>query len=212
MNLPIALQPGERVVLRRRRTRIFMYAQLAGVALAGLAPAALLLWGVWALRGLGGTLGQVVIAVSAVWLAVWLVYGYFVWYRHRHDEWILTDQRLIDSYKPHWFSQRVSSADLVNVQDISVHKSGLLQSVFNYGDVVCQTAGTESRFVLSSVPDPAEVLSLIDRTRDAARSQRPQSAPAQWFSGDGGPVPLDARPPVPEFRPRAVPPDNVSER
>jgi hypothetical protein len=211
MNLPIALQPGERVVFRRRRTPVYMYAQLAAVALAALAPAGLLLWAVWALRGLGGAIGGVVLAVSIVWLAVWLVYGYAIWYRHQHDEWILTDQRLIDSYKAHWFSQRVSSADLVNVQDISVHKSGLLPSLFNFGDVVCQTAGTESRFVLIAVPRPADVLSIIDRTRDAARGQGNQAAGHQRFGG-GGDVQGQRLPPIPEFRPSAAPPDHISER
>lgn len=211
MDLPIALQPGERVVFRRRRTPVYMFTQLAAVAVAALAPAGLLLWAVWALRGLDGAIGGVVLAVSVVWLVVWLVYGYFIWYRHRHDEWILTDQRLIDCYKPHWFSQRVSSADLINMQDISVHRSGLLQSLFNFGDVVCQTAGTESRFVLTAVPKPAELLSIIDRTRDAARGQGHQAAQYQQFGG-GGEFREPNRPSITEFRPSARPPDHVSEQ
>jgi hypothetical protein len=125
-----------------------------------------------------------------------------------HDEWIVTDQRLIDSYKRNWFSQQVASADLVNVQDLSVSKSGPLQSIFNFGDVVCQTAGTSSRFVLSDVPRPADLMRVIDGTRDAARGagfehRRPGGRYVE-DEADGPPGRVRSH-----FVPRSVPPDNV---
>jgi hypothetical protein len=106
----------------------------------------------------------------------------------------------------------VSSADLINVQDIAVRKSGLLQAIFDFGDVVCQTAGTEGRFVLSAVPHPAEVLGIIDRTRDAARTQYQRAALHDRFDAGVDQLAGHGRPPVPEFRPGAAPPDNVSAR
>jgi membrane protein YdbS with pleckstrin-like domain len=169
MDLPVALQPGETVVLRVRRHPIYVTLKLAAVTLVAVVPVALALWLANRTAGMGSTAGRIVLAVCAVWLLYWLVRGYFIWYRHEHDQWMVTNQRLIDSYKRHWFDHRVSSADLVNVQDISVHRSGLLATLFNFGDVRCQTAGTESVFVLSAIPRPAEVLGIVDAARDAAR-------------------------------------------
>ncbi|MCH8051869.1 MAG: hypothetical protein IIC86_07620, partial [Chloroflexi bacterium] len=40
----------------------------------------------------------------------------------------------------HPFSHRLVTADLVNVQDISVEKIGFVPTVLGFGDVVCQTA------------------------------------------------------------------------
>ena len=40
----------------------------------------------------------------------------------------------------HPFSHRLVTADLVNVQDISVEKIGFVPTVLGFGDLVCQTA------------------------------------------------------------------------
>jgi membrane protein YdbS with pleckstrin-like domain len=206
--LPVELQTDERVIARVRRTPIYLYAKLAGIALVILLPIAAISWAVSVTAGLSGLALTVTLIMCTVWALFWLVRAYFVWYQHRHDEWIVTDQRLIDSFKRNWFSQQVASADLVNVQDISVSKSGPLQSIFNFGDVVCQTAGTNSRFVLSDVPRPADLMRVIDGTRDAARGapfehRRPG---ARYVEDEAGGPPGRVGP---QFVPRSVPPDNV---
>jgi membrane protein YdbS with pleckstrin-like domain len=214
--LPVELQPEERVVLRARRTPIYFYVKLAGIALAIVVPIAALLWIVSATAGLSGVALTVTAIVCAVWALFWLVRAYFVWYQHRHDEWIVTDQRLIDSYKRNWFDQQVASADLVNVQDLSVSKSGPLQSLFNFGDVICQTAGTNSRFVLSDVPRPADVMRVIDGTRDTARGAafEPRRMTGRYAEGAAEDLSGRRRPQfVPGTRapgdPAAPPPDNL---
>ena len=205
--LPVELQPDERVVMRVRRTPVFFVVKLVAIALALALPIAALLWVVNATAGLTGTARTVTLIVCAVWAVGWLVRAYFTWYQYVHDQWIVTTQRLIDSDKKNWFNQDIASADLVNVQDINVSKKGLLASMFNFGDVVCQTAGTDARFVLSDVPKPADVMRVIDGTRDEARTavydvrRTPRGyveAPTEDLSGR----------PRPQFVPRAAPPDN----
>ena len=63
----------------------------------------------------------------------------------------------------------MASADLVDVEDMSVFREGLLPTIFNFGDVRCQTAGQVANFVLAGIPKPAEVLGLVDAARDTAR-------------------------------------------
>ncbi len=46
------------------------------------------------------------------------------------------------------------------------------QRFFNYGDLRCQTAGEVPNFILAGIPQPAEVLGVVDAARDAARSAR----------------------------------------
>ncbi|MEX0750946.1 MAG: PH domain-containing protein, partial [Dehalococcoidia bacterium] len=66
----------------------------------------------------------------------------------------------------------LSTADLVNVQDMTVERSGLLQTTLNYGDIICQTASTSAGdFVLSGIPRPQEVQLLVDKERDRERTR-----------------------------------------
>jgi hypothetical protein len=76
---------------------------------------------------------------------------------------------LIDSYKKHPFSLQLSSADLVNVQDMSIQREGVLRTMLDYGDVVCQTAAEVQAFRLAGIPDPRAVQALVDRERDRER-------------------------------------------
>ena len=70
-----------------------------------------------------------------------------------------------------FFISQKTTADLINLQDISVEKSGVIPSMLNFGDVVCQTAGGASNFRIAGVPDPTNVQLLIDKERDRARRQ-----------------------------------------
>ena len=63
----------------------------------------------------------------------------------------------------------MSSADLVDVEDMNVVREGILPTMFNFGDVRCQTAGEVPNFVLAGIPRPTEVLATIDAARDASR-------------------------------------------
>ena len=114
---------------------------------------------------------QIAALVGAIWVLFWLVTAYFLWYQYQHDIWILTNQRLIDSNKKNWFNHDLSSADLVNLQDISVVTNGIFPTLFHYGDVRCETAGRTSVFTLNEISEPATVLSAIDSARDAARRE-----------------------------------------
>jgi uncharacterized membrane protein YdbT with pleckstrin-like domain len=169
MNLPVEVQPNESVILVVRRHPVYMVAKLTGIGLLMVVPAALFMWLISATSGFGGVIGLIAIAALIVWILVWAAVGYFIWYRHQHDLWVVTNQRLLDLNKRNFFDQRVSSADLDNVQDISIEKHGLLAMLFNFGDVRCQTAGAQGSFVLSGIPNPAGVLTRLDAARDTAR-------------------------------------------
>lgn len=169
--LPFDLQGGEYVILRARRHPLFVWSKLVGFALVALVPAAVLLIVVASTAGLGGVPGWITIAVSVLWVVGWAIRAYFTWYRYENDVWVVTNQRLIDSNTNHWFHHAMSSADLVNVEDLSIERSGVFATMFNFGSVRCQTSGTQPNFVLSGVPEPSKLLSMIDAARDAARRE-----------------------------------------
>ncbi len=169
--LPFELQDGEQVIKVARRHWAFLTVHLARDALFGLGPivvAALIInW----TSGFDGTFGAWAIVAMVAWAVFWAIKAYFTWYQYQHDQWIITNQRLVDSRRANWFNHNMSSADLVNVQDMSIKREGIFPTIFRYGDLECQTAGTADNFVLSGIPEPADILAIVDRHRDAARRE-----------------------------------------
>lgn len=169
MKLPFELQESETVLKFCRRHWMYFYPRLALQALAGILPIAILTVLAAFGPGLGGVLGIVVLVADLAWAAFWLVRVYFTWFRYNNDIWVVTNQRLIDSLRRNWFHHQMASADLVDVEDIAVHREGFLPTIFNFGDLRCQTAGTKPNFILSGIPDPAGILAVVDAARDRAR-------------------------------------------
>lgn len=164
----LELQPGERLVLKCRRHWIYLWPALALDALIVIVPVALLAWMIGRFDWQGGVRSAVFV-LMALWTVAWAVHAYFIWYRHHNDMWLITNQRLIDSQRKHWFHQELASADLVDVQDTSIQRNGVLRTMLNYGDLLCQTAGQQLNFILNGIPAPTSVLTTLDRTRDEAR-------------------------------------------
>lgn len=169
--LPFELQARESVLLFTRRHPVYIIAKLLRYTLATLIVLAGLLWLAAATSGLGSTFGKIALVLCLAWLVFWLVKAYFAWYRWVNDIWVVTTQRIVDSTKAHWFDHKMASADLVDVEDIRVHREGLLQTMFKFGDVQCQTAGAQMNFVLAGIPKPTAVLALVDSQRDHARRE-----------------------------------------
>ena len=169
--VPFDLQAGETVLLFCRRHFMFLYPRLVGLILVTLLPAVGLIVVVQRTAGLDGLGGKVTLGLALLWFVYWTIRTYFTWYRYNHDIWVVTNQRLVDRQKPNWIKQKMASADLVYIEDMAIHKNGIFATVFNFGDVRCQTAGQEANFILSGIPKPDKVLALIDSTRDAARRE-----------------------------------------
>ncbi|HWO74107.1 MAG TPA: hypothetical protein VNN21_11190 [Dehalococcoidia bacterium] len=169
VGLPFPLQEGERIIQLCRRHWIYLWPTILAQALIGLVPVAalgILLLEIDAYEGLAA---QAYWAVSVLWALYWAARMFLSWYRYQNDIWAITNQRIVDSYKRHPFSLRISTADLVNVQDMSIEREGILRTLLDFGDIVCQTAAEGQDFRLSGIPDPRAVQALVDRERDRER-------------------------------------------
>jgi hypothetical protein len=167
--LPLPLQEGEQVLQLCRKHWLYLWPNLALLVLIAVAPVALVVW-LFSVAGvLDGVVASIVWLVAAVYLAFSALRIFLAWYAYHNDVWVVTNQRLIDSHKRNPFNLRLSTADLVNVQDMTVSRSGILRTLFDYGDVICQTAAEQQDIMISGVPDPRAVQALVDRERDRER-------------------------------------------
>ena len=164
-NLPVPVQPGERVLLLRRRHWIYLWPNIILTLLIAIVPAAAVIFLLDAI----GLEGRAATIIVAVYLAFFLLRIALIWYRYHNDYWVVTNQRVIDIKRNHPFDLKVSTADLVNIQDMTIERNGLLKTMLDYGDVVCQTAGTAADFRIGGVADPRAVQALVDRERDRER-------------------------------------------
>ncbi len=166
--LPFPLQEDEQVLQVCRKHWWFLWPRTIAWLLFAIVPFMAAVWLLSALDVLDD-LGIYFWAVVAVWLVYWAIRLLLNWYRYHNDIWVVTNQRIIDSFKASPFQLRVATADLVNVQDMTVEKSGIIASILNFGDVICETAAKEQHFRIGGVPDPAAVQLLVDKERDRER-------------------------------------------
>jgi hypothetical protein len=167
--LEFPLQGGESVLQISRRHWWYLWPSIALRTVFLLVPI-VVLWFLFDAVGANDGVGrQILWLLTLLWAAYWAVIIYLQWFRYRHDLWVITNQRIVDVYKRNPFNLRISSADLINVQDISVEKRGILQTTLNFGDIACQTSGARDVFMLTGLPDPTATQALIDKERDRER-------------------------------------------
>lgn len=90
-----------------------------------------------------------IIAISGTFAA----YQWVSWYG---DVYVLTNYRVVDVEQEGFFHRNFSETTLNNIQDISHEVSGVPQTIFNYGDVVVQTAGALPNISLNDIGDPQQ--------------------------------------------------------
>lgn len=75
---------------------------------------------------------------------------------------IITDERVIDVDFLSLIYKNITAAKIDNIEDITAETSGAVQSVFNFGTVKIQTAGTAAQLEFEDVPQPAKVTRLLN--------------------------------------------------
>lgn len=101
-----------------------------------------------------------------------------LWYSLRVlNEWywnafIITTKRVVDVDQHGFFRRTVSEAPYEKIQDVSHAIKGIWATMFGYGTVVVQTAGTNVNLELPSVKDPKSVHHLITETASASHARR----------------------------------------
>ncbi len=75
---------------------------------------------------------------------------------------IITTKHVLDIYLQDLVSKKVSATEVSKVQDVDFKQTGTIPTIFNYGDVIIQTAGTELNFVADAVPNPELVVQIVE--------------------------------------------------
>ncbi len=162
----IGLQEGEQVLaVYRRHWLVFFFSIFqVGIGMAVTIGIPVALGTIFPqFFGAYGTLILVgdTILLETLWMVLFLIVAdYYL------DAWLVTNERLIFIELHGIFSRTVASVNLRNIQDISTEVSGILPTIFKYGNVRIQSAGTQGSFVFKQVPHPYEIKDLVIKIRD----------------------------------------------
>lgn len=73
------------------------------------------------------------------------------------DEWIITNDRIVDIEQLGLFSRSVSELDLFRIQDVTTDVHGAFATLFDYGNVSIKTASANLNIVAKNVPNPNKI-------------------------------------------------------
>lgn len=113
-----------------------------------------------------GSIGLLLAGV--VLLLTFLIFFLFVAsYVYRQNRMIITDRGLIQVTQTTLFIRKVTRLSFSNVEDVSAEERGFFPTIFNYGTLLVQTAGTMDNFEFTYCPDPSSYADMIIELRQA---------------------------------------------
>ena len=88
------------------------------------------------------------------------------WY---FNVYIVTTRRIVDIDFNNLLVKRYSDAEIGMVQDVTSEVIGVIPIVFNYGNILIQTASEVNQLVFQRVPNPEKIIKLLQELRDEER-------------------------------------------
>jgi uncharacterized membrane protein YdbT with pleckstrin-like domain len=77
----------------------------------------------------------------------------------------ITDERIIDVDFYNLIYKEVSEAEIEKIQDVTYKMGGVIRTIFNYGDILVQTAAEVPNFEFMAVPKPDKVVKILQDLR-----------------------------------------------
>lgn len=120
------------------------------------------------LSGLG--FFSIALFTSEVKMLVYVFYYFFIFAGYvfvNYMTWfynisLVTNERIVDIDFTDLVFEDVSATKLTQVEDVNYKQIGFSRSLFDYGDILVQTAASTSEFQFKSVPHPEQVIKIIN--------------------------------------------------
>lgn len=163
----VPLLEGEKIVLVVRKHWLVVFMEIFGAFLAVIAPMMLILFfELSPLRNLlptfdPKTLVDVLSFFYFAWILLWWVLAFSMWTNYYLDEWIVTDQRVVTVEQNGLFHREIGSLRLEAVQNVSVEIPGIISTMFKMGNLMVETAGERTMFVMRDADRAEECKQII---------------------------------------------------
>lgn len=81
-----------------------------------------------------------------------------IWY---YNAFMITNERILDFDQKGLFEKTVSESTYDKIQDVSFKMKGFFSTIFGYGTIIIQTAGTNTNLEIKNVYKPEKIQELI---------------------------------------------------
>lgn len=166
----LTLNPGEEVILEAHRHWVNIFPFFVSTAIV-------IIFGFMIIGYVGGnpvsaerlfpglTIGIVtpVVALLDVLALAILFFAYIV---YRQNRIILTNMHFVQITQSGLFARTLSKLSLDELQDVRGTRKGLFATIFNYGEILIETAGNEENFFFRPAPDPLNIAEAINDTHE----------------------------------------------
>lgn len=88
---------------------------------------------------------------------------FLFWY---FNVFLITNERVVDIDFVNLFNKHFAEADLDAIQDVSSSVKGIFATIFNFGDVLIQTASEVNQINFEKIPNPEKVIKLLRELRE----------------------------------------------
>lgn len=110
----------------------------------------------------------ILVFVAIVGFAMFVNYYVYV-----HNKFFLTNESVIQEIQNSLFSRLEQTVSLANIEDASFTQNGIIQQIFNYGDIRLSTEGDETTYRFSYVASPKEHIAQLNNAVEAFKNGRP---------------------------------------
>lgn len=93
---------------------------------------------------------------------VFILEKFLSWY---FNVYIITDERVIDVDFYNLIYKEISDAEIEKIEDVTTVMGGVVQTLFNFGTILIQTAAEKTQFDFEAVPNPALVVKVLQQLR-----------------------------------------------
>ncbi len=101
------------------------------------------------------------VAVFGAGICIGLLLGVRLLVVHFLNVFVITEDRIIDIDQRGLFDRTISETTYDKIQDVSTRVRGIFHTLFHFGSVIIQTAGTQANIELHSVKDPERIQQAI---------------------------------------------------
>lgn len=105
--------------------------------------------------------GSAAVLLVSLYLLVVLLLGFNYFFNWFFDIWVVTNERIIDVDQEGVFSKKIGELELHKVQDVLAESHGILATMFGYGRIKVETAGSHTEFAFDGLPKPYAVAKRI---------------------------------------------------
>lgn len=98
---------------------------------------------------------------------------FIVWYVYVNNKFFLTNESVIQEIQVSLFTRLEQTVSLSNIEDASHTQKGIVQTIFNYGDIRLSTEGDETTYRFTYVANPKRHIATLNNAVEAFKNGRP---------------------------------------